>query len=314
MLATKVDYLKLVDEVDNVPYNPDFFNDLYKFFLPGDKRPHGFMLPETVGKMPWSSGFKVDHRLKFVQFVDPLDGNSVEDTAQLFAGALQKTIDTAVDQDLFPNLHGMHSEPYKIIGAKQTIHIERFTASLFGIATRGAHMTAYTRAANGELKFWIPRRAPHLFTYPDMLDSTVAGGVKATHSPFQCIVEEADEEASLPADLVREKAKPVGVLTYMTRNRKSGLVRPDMLYVFDLELPEDVVPKPNDEEVANFTLMSLEETVQAMSRGEFKPNCNLVMIDFFVRHGIITEENEVNYVEIISRMHRRIPVPTSPGM
>jgi hypothetical protein len=49
-----------------------------------------------------------------------------------------------------------------------------------------------------------------------------------------------------------------------------------------------------------------------MTRGEFKPSCAAVMMDFFVRHGFITAENEVDYVEIVSRLHRKLPFRASP--
>jgi isopentenyldiphosphate isomerase len=202
---------------------------------------------------------------------------------------------------------------YKIIGARYPVHLERFTSALFGVASRGAHMTGYTKSPSGEMKFWIPRRAPHLFTFPNKLDTTVAGGVKASHTPFRCVIEESEEEASLPRSYVAANVKNVGVITYMTRSeRKGGLIHPDVLYVFDLEMPADMVPKPNDDEVAEFVLMGIEEVKEAMRKDEFKPNCNLVMIDFFVRHGIITAEEEGDYVEICQRLHRRLPVPTAP--
>lgn len=39
----------------------------------------------------------------------------------------------------------------------------------------------------------------------------------------------------------------------------------------------------------------------------------MVIIDFFVRHGVITEDSEPgDYLEILSRLRRRLPVPTSP--
>jgi len=34
---------------------------------------------------------------------------------------------------------------------------------------------------------------------------------------------------------------------------------------------------------------------------EFKPNCNLVIIDFLVRHGFLVEEDE-DYIEIVQRL------------
>lgn len=150
------------------------------------------------------------------------------------------------------------------------------------------------------------------------LDSTVAGGVKAHDSPIDCIVAESMEEASLPEHLVREKIKPVGTLTYVATYdsptlKEVNLISPEVLYVFDLELPADVTLRPNDDEVESFELMDVDTIMHAMKQSLFKTNSAVVMVDFFVRHGIITPESEPDYVEIVSRMHRRLPIATTPG-
>lgn len=36
----------------------------------------------------------------------------------------------------------------------------------------------------------------------------------------------------------------------------------------------------------------------------FKPNCGLVIVDFLVRHGFITADDEPGYYEISRRTHR----------
>jgi 8-oxo-dGTP pyrophosphatase MutT (NUDIX family) len=78
------------------------------------------------------------------------------------------------------------------------------------------------------------------------------------------IVKEAEEEASLPAEFVRTHAIAAGVLSYFyirdsAAGGEEGLLQPEVEYVYDLPLPEDVVPKPNDDEVESFTLMPLHE-------------------------------------------------------
>jgi 8-oxo-dGTP pyrophosphatase MutT (NUDIX family) len=78
------------------------------------------------------------------------------------------------------------------------------------------------------------------------------------------LVKEADEEASLPADFVRANAVAAGAVSYFYVRESSaggeeGLLQPEVQYVYDLPLPEDVVPKPNDDEVEAFTLMPLYE-------------------------------------------------------
>ena len=133
---------------------------------------------------------------------------------------------------------------------------------------------------------------------------------------FETIIHEADEEASLPSSFVRQNTRSSGVVTYMHRTgpgffAEQGLVYQDMVYVYDLELPPDMVPTPRDDEVKEFYLMGVEEVREAMGRGEFKPNSAVVMLDFLVRQGLVTEENEGDFVEICTRMRRRLPFPVT---
>lgn len=259
-------------------------------------------------RIPWTADFVIDDASKTVRLVAPDD---IADLGAFINTAFQRVVDAIVaDGAAFPFVSGRHSEKFRILGANHLIGIERFPAPLFGISSRGAHMTAYVRDAAGDLRIWVPRRSAHLFTYPGMLDTTVAGGVKVDDSPLDCILAEAGEEASLPADLVRERARAVGAVTYVHKNKVKGALYPTVLYVYDLELPKDVAPTPMDDEVEEFLLMSVAEIVDAMLRGEFKPNCVLVMLDFFIRHGIMTNENCPEYVEVLTRLRRRLPVPT----
>ncbi|KAK3096334.1 hypothetical protein LTR53_019395, partial [Teratosphaeriaceae sp. CCFEE 6253] len=144
-------------------------------------------------------------------------------------------------------------------------------------------MTAYTRGkrpkseaeAGGdeeELRIWVPRRAATKQTYGGMLDNTVAGGISTGETPFESIIRESAEEASLPAELVRANAKAVGTVTYFhIRDQRAGgetrLLQPECQYVYDLELGESVVPRPSDDEVEGFELMGVEEVKEALRQG-----------------------------------------------
>jgi hypothetical protein len=72
-----------------------------------------------------------------------------------------------------------------------------------------------------------------------------------------------------------------------------------------------VVPKPHDAEVKESYLMSPEEVIKALLQNEFKTNPGAVMMDFFIRHGLITADNERDYAEISMRLHRTLPFATS---
>ncbi|KAF2024795.1 hypothetical protein EK21DRAFT_104419 [Setomelanomma holmii] len=250
------------------------------------------MHPTIVDKMPWHNEFLISHDTRTVRTKSP--------ECNL---AFQQLVEAIIEQDLFQIVGGRHSEYFSIPGALYPIQIERFAVGLFGTTSRGAHLTAYTMTAEGDLKIWVPRRSYSVKTYHGMLDATVAGGVRAQESPHQTIIHEADEEASLPESLVQRDMVSCGVLTYVHQTddaffAEKGLVMPDMVDVYDLELEPHIVPMPKDEE-------------KELQKGTFKPNSAVVMIDFFIRHDIITPENEENFTEICMRMHRRLPFPIS---
>ena len=262
--------------------------------------------------MPWTGAFEVNHDDLTVRLKDSTNG---KDPSTACTEAFASVINKAIDDNVFDCLHGEHSEFYPIVGAKYAVQFERFAGDLFGLTARGAHLTVYTRDGDG-MKIWVPRRGAHMFTYPNKLDTTVAGGVPAHQTPFENVVQQADEEASLPADLIKRDVRAAGALTYMglssdANGGKEELIATDIVYVFDLEVGLDVKPVPKDGEVKEFNLMTVDEVKEGLSAGEFKTNSAVVMLDFFVRHGIITAENEPNYVEIVTRMHRRLPFPTT---
>ncbi|KAG5981524.1 hypothetical protein E4U55_002855 [Claviceps digitariae] len=301
--------LHLIAKVDNVPL--DFETNCapyYRLHLSPDPRTHGYIHPDVVSRMPWPPSFVVNHQDRHVTLSPCPSSSSLSAHAN---AAFQQAVDASIEQSIFPSLNGMHSEYFRVMGARSFVQVERFASSLFGIATRGAHLTCYARGAGGSPMIWVARRSAKLLSYPGLLDSTVAGGVKADHSPLDCILAESDEEASLPSDFVAENVRSVGAITLANTNPRSHLHHSEVLYVYDLELPADVVPRPHDGEVDEFVLMSCDEVRTRMLNGEFKPNVCPVLIDFLIRHAVITPEQETEYVEICSRLRRKLPVPTA---
>ncbi|KAF8417048.1 NUDIX hydrolase domain-like protein [Tirmania nivea] len=221
---------------------------------------------------------------------------------------------------LFRVLDGWRNELYAIYAPRGELlfTIERSAAALFGLVAYGVHLTAFVRdpAYSGGLALWVPTRSRTKSTYPGYLDNTVAGGLAAGYTAFETVVKECAEEASLPEELVREKAKCVGAISYFyirseAAGGESGLLQPEVQYCYDLDLSDrrDVVPRPCDDEVEGFELLGVEEVKERLGEGWFKPNCALVILDFFVRHNILTPENEPHYLEIVARLHRTFEFP-----
>jgi len=219
----------------------------------------------------------------------------------------------------FRILDKWRDEPWPVYGRRRgelLFSVERMALGLLGGMRYGVHMTAYTVAPGSShgLKIWVARRAVHKSSYPGMLDNTVAGGLMTGEDPLECMVREADEEAALPEDVMRARLVPAGTVSYIyiTDERSGGepgYIYPECQWVYDLPLPADVTPTPKDGEVEGFSLCTVEEIREQMARGLYKPNCAVVMLDFFIRHGILTRDNEPDYDEIVRRAHRIMPFP-----
>ena len=268
--------------------------------------------------MPWTSKWNVDHEKKTVAPKARVDGtdNTLDDLHRHQSTIIAETLQLAREKNVFTVLNGWRNELYPVERSSQfPISIERAGSALFGIVTYGVHMTAYVKLDNC-IKIWVPRRAKNKQTFGGMLDNTVAGGISNGENPFECLVREAAEEASLPDYLVRSSAKACGVVSYFyisdqREGGETGLLQPEVEYVYDLEIDPSVIPKPADNEVEGFYLWTVEEVQRALAEGQFKPNCAVVLLDFFVRHGILTADNEKHLIEIVSRIHRKLPFPTA---
>ena len=200
-------------------------------------------------------------------------------------------------------VRGRRNEAYPVLvnwGEAPLFRIERAAAPHFGIRSYGVHMTGYVRTADGP-KIWIARRAKNKPTYPGMLDNTVAGGQPVGLGLHENMVKECGEEAGIPAELARG-ALCTGAITYRM-DGEDGL-KPDVQFCFDLELPADFVPRNTDGEVDEFFQWDWRKTAEIVAETrEFKFNCNLVLIDFFVRHGLV-DPDRADYLDIVAGLRR----------
>jgi 8-oxo-dGTP pyrophosphatase MutT (NUDIX family) len=309
--------LDLVAQCDGFPYYEAdattylaSINTYYQLRVANHDYPLGYLLPSVASVFNGIPNWVLDDEERILTL-------SAGSTVAERSAAVETTLLALRETGHFKVLDKWRNELYAVYGRNQELlfNVERSASPLFGVVTYGVHLTAYTRTADGELKIWTPRRARTKQTYGGLLDNAVAGGIASGESPFESLVRECAEEASLAEELVREKARAAGTVTYWyVRDERAGgevnLMQPEVQYVYDIELPEDVVPKPGDDEVEEFYLWSVDEVQAAMAKGEFKPNCALVVLDFLIRHGVLTPGNEKNYIEIVSRLHRRLEFPT----
>lgn len=118
--------------------------------------------------------------------------------------------------------------------------LDRGALPSFGVIGVGVHLNGLVRRADS-WHLWIAKRAADKKLDPGKLDNLVAGGIAAGHTPFETLLKESEEEAALPASLAAG-AKQVARFAY-NMERPEGLRR-DVLYAYDLELPEFLPPPP----------------------------------------------------------------------
>jgi 8-oxo-dGTP pyrophosphatase MutT (NUDIX family) len=163
--------------------------------------------------------------------------------------------------------------------------VDRGALPALGLLALGVHVNGLVRGPDG-LCIWIGHRAANKHIDPDKLDHIVAGGVPAGMTPDATLIKEAAEEATIPPGLAA-RAVPVGRIGY-AMERPEGLRR-DLLLCYDLDLPESFVPHPADGEVARFELWPAARVLAAVRDTDaFKFNVNLVLIDLFLRHGLVS--------------------------
>ncbi len=216
---------------------------------------------------------------------------------------MQEVLEDLVQMGAISHLQG---ELYPVTGGNRDqarMLIDRAAAPHFGVRAFGQHMNGFVREGD-HLKMWIGRRSASRRVYPLHLDNLVAGGLPWDLTLAANLRKECREEAGMPEALA-DRARPVGAVTYC-RDSTRGL-KPDVMYCYDLALPPDFEPRCTDGEVESFYLWPVEQIMETVRETrDFKLNCNLVIIDFLVRHSYISQDSP-DYLEIIQGLHSPLP-------
>ncbi len=166
--------------------------------------------------------------------------------------------------------------------------LDRGAIPPFGVIGQGVHVNGLVRRADG-LHLWVGWRSKTKAVAAGQLDNIIAGGTPAGLTAFECLVKEAEEEASLPAHIANQ-ARPVGSISYVMQTDLG--TRRDRMHIFDLDLPEGVTPQPNDDEVERFELWPAARVLEFVrDTDQVKFNVNLVLIDLFLREGMLDPES-----------------------
>jgi 8-oxo-dGTP pyrophosphatase MutT (NUDIX family) len=256
-------------------------HDLAKFvpFYIGGKK-LGWVTKELAARLPHEMDFFAPLK-DGIMLAAPLDDFTARSEALAKAAMwISERYNRPLRHEMYPVIENW--------GDQSLAQIDRAAVPWFGVKGFGVHVNGFTRKKDG-LHLWIGERAADRLVDPGKLDNMIGGGQPIGLTIEENLIKEAGEEAGIGPALART-AKPVRTISYLVE-RMHGL-RNDVLFVFDLELPENFVPRNTDGEVAAFHLMPLPEVAALVFETDrFKFNCNLVVTDFLIRHGFIGKED-----------------------
>jgi 8-oxo-dGTP pyrophosphatase MutT (NUDIX family) len=227
---------------------------------------------------------------------------TLEGDAAAVSRAVARVVDTLVAESRVPKSRNETFDVAVGWAEPPILRVDRGAVPFFGTRAYGVHLNGY-RWEGRELYLWVGRRSPDKLVAPNKLDNLVAGGIGNGYGVVETLIKECDEEASMPARLSRT-AVPAGAVSYRMENQYG--IRDDVLFVYDIETPADFVPKSNDGEIVEFSLMPAAAVLDRVrDTRDFKFNVNLVILDFAVRHGLL-RPGDVAYLDIVTGLHRQL--------
>ncbi|KAM0294470.1 hypothetical protein ACHAPM_011209 [Fusarium culmorum] len=227
---------------------------------------------------------------------------------------MRETLLQAVGEGKTTSPQKYYHEPVRVVSPwtknffdkdQNVLDMDRSGLDPFGVISLSAHMIGFVTDGNS-IKYWVPKRSSTKPTVPNKLDSTVAGIIRSGEQPIDCMVRKIDAEASVSAEYTKANIVPCGPISYQMSITSTGNpgCQHIISYLYEMEFNEGLVPRPGNGEVDNFTLMTQEDVMTALAHGDFVANRAMVWLAYFIRHGILTSENEPDYYEIYRGLNK----------
>ncbi|KAK3332667.1 hypothetical protein B0T19DRAFT_448592 [Cercophora scortea] len=300
--------LALVKLVDTWPYyqqNPAAYKawmqDYYYFMIEGYPKPFGYMHKSILQGLNLSPSWKVNSERRLLTMVQ---ADSFQERTQVMREMLLR----AVKEGALTSPRKFYGEALRVMSSEgeHVLDTDRSGLDPFGVVSFSSHVIGFVRDGN-ETKYWVPKRSATKPTVPNKLDSTVAGVVRSGERPVDCMARKIAVEASVPKEYTRANITACGTVSYqmsITSNGKPGCQH-IISYLYEMEIGRDMIPRPGNDEVEAFTLMTLDDVKGALMEGEFVANRAMVWLAYLIRHGVMTAENEPDFIEICQRLQRK---------
>lgn len=260
----------------------------------------GLVLPKAAAELArFPDVFKVTP-----DSVELVAGKTAKERSEAVAGVLQQLR----EEGCVPMLSGWRNEAWPVkasFHAPAALVVERAAGPLLGVRGFGSHVNGLVlKGWPDEDWLWVAKRAATKQTYPGKLDHLVAGGLSDGEKPGENVIRECAEEACIPKELAAA-ARPASVVSYCQVDETQWGIKRDVIFCYDLELPESFRPKAGDGEVESFSLWRMKDVIKSLeeSNEDWKPNVALVIIDMLLRRGYIAPE-EAGYVELVQALRK----------
>jgi isopentenyldiphosphate isomerase len=276
--------------------------DYYYFMIQGYSKPFGYMHKSILQGLNLSSSWQIDKEQRTLTMV-----SSKSTTFKGRTEVMREALQQAVKEGKATSPQRFYDEPLRVVSSEgeHVLDMDRSGLDPFGVISFSAHMIGFVNDGNS-IKYWVPKRSPTKPTVPNKLDSTVAGVVRSSEQPIDCMVRKIAAEASLPAEYTKANIVSCGTISYQMSITSTGNPGCQHItsYLYEMEFKEGVAPQPGNDEVGTFTLMTQEDVMTALENGDFVANRAMVWVAYFIRHGILTLDNEPDFVEICRRLHK----------
>ena len=214
--------------------------------------------------------------------------------------AVDAVVDALVAEKRVPKWRNETFDVAPRWGAPPVFRLDRGAVPFFGTRAYGVHLNGYRR--DGEHASFMGRPAR----------PRQAGRARQARQPRR---RRHRQRARAGGDLAEggrgrsvdpaepdQPAVPVGAVSYRMETELG--IRDDVLFVYDLEMPADFVPKNQDGEIVHFELMPASAVLDRVrTTDDFKFNVNLVILDFALRHGVLRPDDP-EYLDVATGLHR----------
>ena len=275
--------------------------DYYYFMIEGYPKPFGYMHKSVLQGLNLSPSWKVNSERRLVTMVRT---RSFQERTQVMRDMLSR----AVEEGAPTNPRKFYDENLRVVSSEgeHVLDMDRSGLDPFGVVSFSAHMIGFVRNGN-DTKYWVPKRSATKPTVPNKLDSTVAGVIRSGERPVDYMARKIAVEASIPEEYTRANIAACGTVSYqmsITSRGKSGCQH-IISYLYEMEFGREVIPRPGNNKVEAFSLMTLDNVKAALMEGEFVANRAMVWLAYLIRHSEVTPENEPDFIEVCQRLQRK---------